>query len=142
MPEDEASNRVRGILTVAAGAVEGFSTIYRGLETSASILGDNLKNNTVKIVQHKYGAPAGEFTGDTLTTVGNVYNISKNAKVFTPKGVAKKTAGGAGRALVEYNRTTDGASTSYGTNKEFVPTNNGVNDENNLKSDIIDVKKD
>lgn len=43
-----------GILTVAAGAVEGFATVYSGLETSASILGENFKNNTVKVVEHKY----------------------------------------------------------------------------------------
>lgn len=53
LSEEEASSKVNGILTVAAGAVEGFSTVYRGLETSASILGNNLSNNTVKIVQHK-----------------------------------------------------------------------------------------
>lgn len=53
MSEREASDKMKGILTVAAGAVEGFSTVYRGLETSASILGNNLKDNTVKIVEHK-----------------------------------------------------------------------------------------
>ncbi|XP_049820880.1 protein spartin isoform X2 [Aethina tumida] len=91
MSEQEASNKMQGVLTVAAGAVEGFTTVYRGLETSASILGNNLKNNTVKIVQHKYGTDAGEFTDTSLNTVGNVYNISKNAKIITPKGLAKKT---------------------------------------------------
>lgn len=54
LSEDEAQSKVNGILTVAAGAVEGFSTVYTGLETSASILGKNLSNNTVKIVQYKY----------------------------------------------------------------------------------------
>lgn len=54
MSEQEASNKMKSILTVAAGAVEGFSTVYRGLETSASILGSSLKENTVKIVEHKW----------------------------------------------------------------------------------------
>lgn len=53
MSEEEASEKVSGVLTVAAGAVEGFATVYKGLESSASILGHNLKNNTVKIVEHK-----------------------------------------------------------------------------------------
>lgn len=44
---------MKGVLSVAAGAVEGFSTVYHGLEKSASILGNNLKDNTVKIVAHK-----------------------------------------------------------------------------------------
>lgn len=54
MSEQEASSKVNGILTVAAGAVESFSTVYNGLETSASILGQNLKNNTVRVVDHTY----------------------------------------------------------------------------------------
>lgn len=54
MSEQEASHKMNGILTIAAGAVEGFSTVYRGLETSASILGNSLKENTVKIVGHKW----------------------------------------------------------------------------------------
>lgn len=53
MSEQEASNKMKGILTVTAGAVEGFSTVYRGLHTSAGILASNLKNNTVKIVEHR-----------------------------------------------------------------------------------------
>lgn len=53
MSNEEASEKISGVLTVAAGAVEGFSTVYSGLETSAKILGNNLTNNTVKIVEHK-----------------------------------------------------------------------------------------
>lgn len=53
MSQEEASDKMQGVLTVAAGAVEGFSTVYSGLETSAKILGNNLTNNTVKVVEHK-----------------------------------------------------------------------------------------
>ncbi|CAH1981968.1 unnamed protein product [Acanthoscelides obtectus] len=53
LSEQEAHKKVKSVLTVAAGAVEAFSTVYRGLETSASILGNSLKENTVKIVEHK-----------------------------------------------------------------------------------------
>lgn len=53
IPEQQASDKMKGVLTVAAGAVEGFSAIYRGLETSAAVLGNSLKENTVKIVEHK-----------------------------------------------------------------------------------------
>lgn len=51
--EEEASSKLKGVLTVAAGAVEGFSTVYHGLEKSACILGHSLRDNTVKIVKHK-----------------------------------------------------------------------------------------
>lgn len=52
MSEQEASSKVSAVLAVAAGAVEGFSTVYEGLEQSAVILGQSLKENTVRVVQH------------------------------------------------------------------------------------------
>lgn len=88
-----------GIFTVAAGAVEGFGTIYSGLEDSAAILGQNLSNNSVKIIEHKYGPSAGCVAADTFDTVGNMINLSKNINIITPKGFAKKTVKGAGKAI-------------------------------------------
>ncbi|XP_054263896.1 protein spartin isoform X3 [Macrosteles quadrilineatus] len=102
--EDKAAEGVGGVLTVAAGAVEGFGTIYTGLEQSANLLGSSLANNTVKIVQHKYGEPMAEVTGNTLYTVGNVYNTTNNISNLTPKGLAKKTAKNTGKALVDPHR--------------------------------------
>ncbi|XP_060526776.1 protein spartin [Cylas formicarius] len=91
MPEEEASEKVRGVLTVAAGAVEGFSTIYRGLETSAAVLGRSLKDNTVKVVEHKYGTQAAGATESGLNAMGNTYCTYRNAKFITPKSMAKTT---------------------------------------------------
>lgn len=51
--QEDASDRMSGVMTIAAGAVEGFGTVYSGLEKSASILGHNLSNNSVKIIEHK-----------------------------------------------------------------------------------------
>lgn len=50
---DDANSKMEGALTVAAGAVEGFTTIIDGLEKSAAILGNNLSENSVKIIEHK-----------------------------------------------------------------------------------------
>ncbi|XP_069696367.1 protein spartin [Periplaneta americana] len=97
----EASQRMDGVLTVTAGAFEGFSTVYDGLERSAGILATSLANNTVKIVKHKYGHPVGEATSDTLYTVGNVLVAGHNVKCLTPKGIAKVTAKSTGKAVVE-----------------------------------------
>lgn len=51
--QQEANSKMEGALTLAAGAVEGFSTIVDGLEKSAAILGNNLSENSVKIIEHK-----------------------------------------------------------------------------------------
>lgn len=89
-----------GVLTVAAGAVEGFGTVYNGLEKSAGILGKNLSENSVKIVEHKYGPQAGNLAKGTFDTVGNMINLSQNMSLITPKGLAKKTVKGTGKAII------------------------------------------
>lgn len=81
-----------GVFTIAAGAVEGIGTVYSGLEQSASLLGTSLSNNTVRVIEHKYGASAGELALGTFDTVGNVINISHNVGMLHPKSLVKKTA--------------------------------------------------
>lgn len=100
MSAEDASDKVHGALTICAGAVEGFGTVYEGLEKSASILGNSLSSSTVEIVQHKYGPEASHVVGNSLDTVGNVINVSHNMNYITPKGIAKRTAKNAGKALV------------------------------------------
>lgn len=90
-----------GVLTVAAGAVEGFGTVYTGLETSAGLLGRSLSDNSVKIIKHKYGTSAGTVAAGTFDTVGNVINLSQSVGFMTPHGLAKRTAKNAGKAIVE-----------------------------------------
>lgn len=84
--------QMTGALTIAAGAVEGIGTVYSGLEQSASVLGNSLSNNTVRVIHHKYGASAGELASGTFDTVGNVINISHNVGMLHPKSLVKKTA--------------------------------------------------
>lgn len=86
------STQMTGALTIAAGAVEGIGTVYSGLEQSAAVLGTSLSNNTVRVIHHKYGAPAGELASGTFDTVGNVINISHNVGMLHPKSLVKKTA--------------------------------------------------
>lgn len=89
-----------GVLTIAAGAVEGFGTVYEGLEKSAGILGKNLSSNSVILIEHKYGASAGNVASETFDTVGNIINVSRNINYLTPKGLAKKTVKNAGKAMI------------------------------------------
>ncbi|XP_034487890.1 protein spartin isoform X2 [Drosophila innubila] len=101
----EAHNAMEGAMTIAAGAVEGFSTVFDGLETSAKILGNNLSENSVKIIEHKYGASAGNLACGTFDTVGNAFVISQNVNYITPKGLAKKLVKKTGEAvIIDYKR--------------------------------------
>lgn len=50
----QATSTMEGAMTIAAGAVEGVSTVFDGLESSAKILGNSLSENSVKIIEHKW----------------------------------------------------------------------------------------
>ncbi|XP_055375171.1 protein spartin [Condylostylus longicornis] len=104
--EQDANDKMAGVLTIAAGAVEGFSTVYAGLEDSANILGRNISENSVKLIEHKYGKSAGSVAHETFDTVGNVINVSRNVNYITPKGIVKRTAKNAGKAVIEDFRPT------------------------------------
>ncbi|XP_055695523.1 protein spartin [Lutzomyia longipalpis] len=101
MSQEVATEKMADALTVAAGAVEAFGTVYTGLEESASILGRSLSTNSVKVIEHKYGPTAGNLASSTFETAGNVFALSHNVRLMTPKGIAKKAAKSTGRALVE-----------------------------------------
>ncbi|KAH8294822.1 hypothetical protein KR018_003374, partial [Drosophila ironensis] len=96
----EANSTMEGAMTIAAGAVEGVSTVFDGLETSAKILGNSLSENSVKIIEHKYGQPAGNLASGTFNAVGNAFVISQNVNYITPKGIAKKMVKRTGEAVV------------------------------------------
>lgn len=114
---------MEGVLIVAAGAVEGFGTIYSSLEESAKILGNNLSNNSVKIIEHKYGPSAGSLATHTFDTIGNVIDLSHNVNVLTPKGVVKRTAKDTGKAIVQDFRPS-AASTSQAASSRAITANN------------------
>ncbi|KAF2358842.1 Senescence/spartin-associated [Trinorchestia longiramus] len=98
---EQSSAQVDGALDVAAGALKGASTIYMALEESAKTLGCSLTDNTVKVVTHKYGTEAGEFTGNAMYTVGQSAMAGHNIASLGVKGVAKKAVKSTGTAIVE-----------------------------------------
>lgn len=65
------------ILKIAHGTAEALSTIYHGLESSASILRNNLSNNSVKAIEYKIEEPVEVKTECTFDTVGNLYNATR-----------------------------------------------------------------
>lgn len=101
MESERAEMTMTETLKIASGTADAISTIYSGLESSAGILGKGIANNTVKIVEHKYGEPMGAVTSSTFDTVGNLYNVNKNFKIMTPKGLVKSTAKSAGKGILQ-----------------------------------------
>merc|ERR1711983_686537 len=52
------------LVDAARGGLVAYGTVYNGLEA-------NLKENSVKVVQHKYGNQAGDEFGKACTAAGN-----------------------------------------------------------------------
>lgn len=101
MESSRAEETMTETLKIASGTADAISTIYSGLESSAGILGKNLAENTVKIVEHKYGEKYGAVTLNTFDTVGNLYNVNRNFNIMTPKGLVKSTAKNAGKGILQ-----------------------------------------
>lgn len=101
MESQRAEDTMTETLKIVSGAADGISTIYGGLETSAGILGRNLADNTVKIVEYKYGEPIAGVTSISFDTVGNLYNTHRNFNIMTPKGLVKSTAKSAGKGILQ-----------------------------------------
>lgn len=97
----EAKDTIDGILTVAAGGLQGFSTVYMGLESAARILAQSLSSETVNIVDHKYGKEAGEVVSNTVNAIGNLALTTHNVHSLGIKSVAKRTAKDTGKAVLK-----------------------------------------
>ena len=92
---DEKSNKQVAIASeLASGSIEAISTVYIALENSSKILAKNIANNTVDIVQHKYGTDVGQVTDNALSAAGNTYLTGKRRNVYNPKWL-KFSRGGA-----------------------------------------------
>lgn len=88
------------IAAVAAGGLQGFGTIYSGLENSAKILATGVANGTVEIVRHKYGEDVGQATEDGLYAAGGIAYSAYYASSLGVKSLAKRAAKDAAIATV------------------------------------------
>ncbi|KAF0767366.1 protein spartin [Aphis craccivora] len=100
MDKNEASEKMTNVFDIAAGAIEGFSIVYDGLEKSGIMLGNSISNNTVLIVHHKFGNHVSEVTQDTFETVGHGLRFTRSVKEFGPKNIIKSTVKETGRAMM------------------------------------------
>jgi len=89
------------LVDAARGGLIGYGTVYNGLENSAKVLGNNVKENSVKIVNHKYGGEAGVVFGDACTAAGNAAMTYLNVQSLGVKGLVKKTAKETGKNVVK-----------------------------------------
>jgi len=89
------------LVDAARGGLIGYGTVYNGLESSAKVLGTNVKENSVKVVSHKYGGQAGGVFGEACTAAGNAAMTYINVQSLGVKGLVKKTAKQTGKNVVK-----------------------------------------
>merc|ERR1712173_569539 len=82
--DKKKSGAMAYLVDAARGGLIGYGTVYNGLETSAKVLGKNVKQNSVKVVSRKYG---GECTAAV-----NAAMTYMNVQSLGVKGLVKKTA--------------------------------------------------
>ncbi|XP_014675878.1 PREDICTED: spartin-like isoform X1 [Priapulus caudatus] len=92
---------VESVITVAAGGLKGIGTVYLGLEAAAKRLTKAVRNNTVDVVNHKYGPEVGRATDTALDAAINTGFTVYNVQHMGIKALATRTAKETGRTVVE-----------------------------------------
>merc|ERR1712121_447755 len=89
------------LIDAARGGLIAYGTVYSGLESSAKVLGKNIKANSVKVVCYKYVGDAGHVFGDACTAAGNAAMTYMNLQSLGVKGLVKKTAKETGKTVAK-----------------------------------------
>eukprot|EP00092_Neocalanus_flemingeri_P005423 GFUD01005846.1.p1 GENE.GFUD01005846.1~~GFUD01005846.1.p1 ORF type:complete len:384 (+),score=95.82 GFUD01005846.1:182-1333(+) len=117
---DKKQGTMAYVVDAARGSLIAYGTVYNGLETSAKVLGKNMKENSVKVVSHKYGGEAGNVFGDACTAAGNAAMTYMNIQSLGVKGLVKKTAKETGKTVAK--NVINGESRKSVTNEPTQPT--------------------
>jgi len=97
----KSSSSMAVLADAARGGLLAYGTVYAGLESSAKVLGVRAKENSVKVVQHKYGLQAGDAFGEACTAAGNAALTYMNIQSLGAKGLVKKTAKQTGKNVAK-----------------------------------------
>ncbi|XP_064125984.1 spartin isoform X3 [Loxodonta africana] len=96
-----------GAMVVAASSVQGFSTVWQGLECAAKCIVNNVSAETVQTVRYKYGHKAGEATNYAVDSAVNVGVTAYNIDHIGIKAMVKKTAKQTGHTILEDYKIVD-----------------------------------
>ncbi|KAK7882168.1 hypothetical protein WMY93_028342 [Mugilogobius chulae] len=90
--DKDGRSNIDGAMVVAASGVQGFATMWTGLEVAAKNIATSVATETVSTVKHKYGAEAGQATDHAVNSAMNVGLTAFNIDNLGIKAVVKKTA--------------------------------------------------
>ncbi|XP_007495392.1 spartin isoform X2 [Monodelphis domestica] len=99
--DKDGKSTLDGAMVVAASGVQGFSTIWQGLECAAKCIATKVTSETVHTVKHKYGADAGHATDNAMNSAINVGVTAFNIDNIGIKAMVTRTAKQTGKAILE-----------------------------------------
>ncbi|KAM9021874.1 spartin isoform 2-T2 [Ara ararauna] len=105
--DKDGKSTLDGALVVAASGVQGFSTVWQGLESAAKCIAKSVSTETVKTVKYKYGDDAGHATDNAMNSAINVGVTAFNIDNIGIKAVVKRTAKETGHAVLDEYKVLD-----------------------------------
>ncbi|XP_017346558.1 spartin b isoform X1 [Ictalurus punctatus] len=106
--DKDGRSNIDGAMVVAASGVQGFATMWTGLETAAKNIAKSVATETVTTVKHKYGAEAGQATDHAVNSAINVGVTAFNIDNLGIKAMVKKTGKETAHAILKDYRVQDG----------------------------------
>lgn len=102
--DNDSKAKFDGALVVAASGVQGFATVWNGLECAAKCIAKSVAAETVHTVKHKYGSAAGKVTDNAVNSAINVGVTAFNIEHLGIKAIVRRTAKETGTAILDdYN---------------------------------------
>ncbi|XP_037631749.1 spartin b isoform X1 [Sebastes umbrosus] len=102
--DKDGRSNIDGAMVVAASGVQGFATMWTGLEVAAKDITTSVASETVTTVKHKYGAAAGQATDHAVNSAINVGLTAFNVDNLGIKAVVKRTGKHTAQAILEEHK--------------------------------------
>uniref|UniRef100_A0A096M6K1 Spartin n=1 Tax=Poecilia formosa TaxID=48698 RepID=A0A096M6K1_POEFO len=99
--DKDGRSNMDGAMVVAASGVQGFATVWNGLEAAAKDITTNVAAETVTTIKHKYGTAAGQATDNAVNSAINVGITAFNIDNLGIKAVVKRTGKQTAQAILE-----------------------------------------
>lgn len=136
--DKDGKSPLDGAMVVAASSVQGFSTVWQGLECAAKCIVNNVSAETVQTVRYKYGYNAGEATHNAVDSAVNVGVTAYNINNIGIKAMVKKTATQTGHTLLEDYQIVDN---SQRENQEGAANVNVRGEKDEQMKEVKEAKK-
>ncbi|XP_073518656.1 spartin-like [Phyllobates terribilis] len=90
--DKDGKSPLDGAMVVATSGLQGFATVWQGLEHAAKKVTKSVASETVHTVKYKYGKDAGHATDDAVNSAINIGVTALNIDHLGIKVIVKKTA--------------------------------------------------